>query len=138
MEIRWIEIAAFDPGELGLEDVPRLPAVSERYMIAQKLHASTDHSNQTRENNRSRDLIDILVIWAHLDEAARKRVKQACAEIFSLRDKQPWPPAVTIPDGWAQEYQKLADELGFEPSDVRDAAAAVNRVIEEIDSSDEQ
>jgi Nucleotidyl transferase AbiEii toxin, Type IV TA system len=54
-----------DPVALGLTPVDGLPVVTLAYMIAQKLHACTDH---TVPNDRARDLIDILLVWGLLAE----------------------------------------------------------------------
>ena len=48
-----------DVAALGLSPVGELPLVTLAYMLAQKLHACTDHSVPERENDRARDLIDI-------------------------------------------------------------------------------
>jgi hypothetical protein len=51
-----------DVAALGLSPVGELPLVTLAYMLAQKLHACTDHSFPNRENDRARDLIDILLV----------------------------------------------------------------------------
>src|ERR1700754_4660303 len=51
-----------DVAALGLTPVGELPLVTLAYMLAQKLHACTDHSVPERENDRARDLIDILLV----------------------------------------------------------------------------
>jgi hypothetical protein len=63
-------------------------------------------------------------------------VRDACVEIFRLRTKHSWPPTVTIYEDWPDRYAGLAADLGFEPSDVNDAAAAVQALIDAIDAAD--
>lgn len=81
-----------DVAALGLTPVGELPLVTLAYMLAQKLHACTDHSVPDRDNDRARDLIDILLVRRLLDEDDLADVRRACVEIFRLRDKHPWPP----------------------------------------------
>ncbi len=80
-----------DVAALGLSPVGELPLVTLAYMLAQKLHACTDHSLPNRENDRARDLIDILLVRRLLADDELPGVRRACVEIFRLRNKHPWP-----------------------------------------------
>lgn len=122
-----------DVAALGLSPVGELPLVTLAYMLAQKLHACTDHSVPERENDRARDLIDILLVHRLLADDELPDVRRACVEIFRLRDKHPWPPAVTVLPEWPAIYAvELAKTPGFTPAEVQQAAADVDRLIAEI------
>jgi hypothetical protein len=121
---------------LGLQQSEALPMVTAAYLIAQKLHACTDHSDLERPNDRFRDLIDILLIEATLGEDELPRIKRACLEIFELRDKQEWPPQVRIVEGWAEGYADLAQRLGHHVESVGDAKELVEDLIRRIDGSE--
>lgn len=133
LEVRWIDNRALDLAVVGLPSVESFAAVSRHYALAQKLHACTDRSHPTRENDRSRDLFDIIMLWAH--ETEPKLVREACVEIFASRDRQPWPPTVVVPPGWPDRYTRIAEEIDFEIKDVHEASELVNRIIAEIDAA---
>lgn len=123
-----------DVAALGLSPVGELPLVTLAYMLAQKLHACTDHSVPERENDRARDLIDILLVHRLLADDELQDVRRACVEIFRLRDKHPWPPSVTVLPEWPAIYAvELAKTPGFTPAEVEQAAADVDRLVAEID-----
>lgn len=123
-----------DVAALGLPTVGELPLVTLAYMLAQKLHACTDHSVPERENDRARDLIDILLVHRLLADDELPDVRRACVEIFRLRDKHRWPPSVTVRPEWPAIYAgELAKTPGFTPAEVEQAAAEVDRLIAEID-----
>ena len=125
-----------DVAALGLSPVGELPLVTLAYMLAQKLHACTDHSLPNRENDRARDLIDILLVRRLLADDELPGVRRACVEIFRLRDKHPWPPSVTVLPEWPIIYAgELAKTPGFTPVDVEQAAAHVDLLIAEIDGA---
>lgn len=113
---------------LGLDGLDRVPCVSVRYQMAQKLHACTE-----RENDRSRDLIDLLLLRGMLDADDLPHVRDACVEIFELRAKHAWPPTVVVFDAWRESFPREADDLGFAIDDVDQAAAAVQDLVAEID-----
>jgi len=71
-----------DVAALGLSPVGELPLVTLAYMLAQKLHACTDHSLPNRENDRARDLIDILLVRRLLADDELPGVRRACRVAF--------------------------------------------------------
>lgn len=121
-------VAAIPLDHLGLEGVDRVPCVSVRYQMAQKLHACTE-----RENDRSRDLIDLLLLRGMLDADDLPRVREACIEIFELRAKHAWPPTVAVFEAWRESFPREATDLGFPIEDVDQAATAVQDLVAEID-----
>lgn len=131
-----VENTFVDVAALGLSPVGELPLVTLAYLLAQKLHACTDHSLPNRDNDRARDLIDILLVRRLLADDELPGVRRACVEIFRLRDKHPWPPSVTVMPQWPMIYAaELAKAPGFTPAEVEQAAADVDRLIAEIDGA---
>jgi hypothetical protein len=125
-------VPAIPLGPFGLPGPEDVACVVVRYQIAQKLHACTEVFAEGPPNNRFRDLSDVLMLRALIDDMAR--VRDACVEIFRLRAKHSWPPTVTVFEGWTEQYAALAAELDFEPSDVDEAAAGVQALIDAIDA----
>jgi hypothetical protein len=119
---------------LGLDVPAEVPCVSVRYQIAQKLHACTDVPGPDKTNDRFRDLIDLLLLEELVDGQGWAAVRAACQELFTLRDKHPWPPDVTVFASWPDGYAALASELAFPIPDVSEAAEAVRALIARIRS----
>ncbi len=84
------------------------------------------------ENDRFRDLIDLLLLLRDLKPDLR-RVAAACREIFALRAKQAWPPSLTIEASWPEQYRALAIDQDFAVVEVADAVSEVRSLIEDID-----
>lgn len=125
-----------DPAALGLTAVGEIPLVTLAYLIAQKLHACTDHSIPHRDNDRARDLIDILLVSRILADDELGEVRRACVEIFRLRDKHSWPPPITVLPQWPAIYKaELTKIPGFSPTDVARAAADTEELIAAIDAA---
>jgi nucleotidyltransferase AbiEii toxin of type IV toxin-antitoxin system len=121
-------ISAFSLTQLGLEGPEQVACQSLRYQIATKLHAVTERF-QTGENDRFRDLIDLLLLGDLEPDLAQ--VAEACRDVFSARGKQFWPPHLSIEPSWPEQYRALAIEQGFS---IQDAAEAAERVQEMIDA----
>jgi Nucleotidyl transferase AbiEii toxin, Type IV TA system len=107
--------------------------LSIRYQIAQKLHACTEVFPLGRENDRFRDLIDLLLLRA-LDPDLTA-IRHACDDIFASRAKHAWPPTLDAPSSWAEPYARLAGELEFAITDLDEAARLVSEFIGEIDEA---
>lgn len=117
---------------LGLTGPAAVPCVAIRWQIAQKLHASTEMTADGRPNDRFRDLIDLLLLWELVPDDQRATLREACEEIFALRDKHSWPPVVTVFDHWPEPYRVLAEEVHFPITDVAEAADAVQAMIDVV------
>jgi type II secretory pathway pseudopilin PulG len=134
-QIHWTGNTFVDPARLGLPSPGELPLVTIAYLIAQKLHACTDHTDPERPNDRYRDLLDLILVDRLVGEDDRAGVREVCVEIFRLRDKHAWPPRITVPPEWPDGYRALAEQLGFAPIDVHQAAADVQAIIARIDAA---
>jgi hypothetical protein len=115
------------PGELLL--------VTIAYLIAQKLHACTDHTDPERPNDRYRDLIDLILVDRLVRDEDRSSVREVCVEIFRLRAKHAWPPRITVLPEWPDGYQSLAGQLSCGPADVHQATADVQAIVARIDGA---
>ena len=108
--------------------------VSLRYQVAQKLHACTEVFDEGRENDRFRDVMDILLVEDLLHDIGLDRVREAGVDIFTVRDKHTWPPIVTVYDSWRVPFAELARENGFTSEDIDEAAAALTALIAAIEA----
>lgn len=106
--------------------------VSLRYQVAQKLHACTEVFDEGRENDRFRDVMDILLLEDLIYDVGLPEVCEACVDVFTVRKKHQWPPTVTVYDSWRVPFAALARENGFAPHDVDEAAVALAALIAAI------
>lgn len=134
--LRYVAGALVDPSDLGLSSVGEVPVVTLAYLIAQKLHACTDHSGGDRQNDRARDLIDVLLVRRLLADGELVDVRRACEEIFRLRGTHDWPPSITVLPDWPEIYAvERATTPDFEPASVFEAAREVDALISAIDQA---
>ena len=122
-------ISAFSLSQLGLDGPERVACQSLRYQIATKLHAVTERF-QSGENDRFRDLIDLLLLRDLEPNLAQ--VAEACRDVFGARGKQLWPPSLSIEPSWPEQYQALAIEQGFKIQNVAEAVEQVQAMIDRI------
>jgi hypothetical protein len=115
---------------LGLSGPKTVPCLSLRYQIAQKIHACTERFDES-ENDRSRDLIDLILLRDLVEDLSA--VREACATTFTRRRKHPWPPELTIERSWPETYTAEARRYGFDVQTVDEAADLVRAFISEID-----
>ncbi len=119
--------------DFGLIGPDKVRCLSIRYQIAQKLHACTEEFPTGRENDRFRDLIDLLLLRALDPDLVA--IRHACVDIFGTRAEHDWPPTLTAPASWAEPYARLARELEFAVDDLDEAARLVREFIAEIDAA---
>jgi hypothetical protein len=106
--------------------------LSLRYQIAQKLHAVTQRFEE-RENDRFRDLIDLIICRDLVVDLAE--VREACVDTFDARGQHAWPPTLEVPDSWVEPYSAMAEEMDFPVTDVGAASAQVREFIGTIDGA---
>ena len=75
------------------------------------------------ENHRFTDVLDLQLLEELVGDWPA--VRTACEEVFRLRQKHPWPPAVTVFPSWADAYAASAVANHFPVIDVDEAAAKV-------------
>jgi hypothetical protein len=122
-------IGAFRLTRLGLDGPEQVICQSLRYQMATKLHAVTERFPD-RENDRFRDLIDLLLLRAL--EPDLGRVAEACREIFGERAKHSWPPRLTVEPSWPERYRALAVDQAFAIEDVEQAVELIRMLIDEL------
>jgi hypothetical protein len=123
---------SLNPLQVPLPEVAN--CVSLRYQVAQKLHACTEVFAKGRENDRFRDVMDVLLVEDLLHDVGLGLVREACVDIFTVRDKHTWPPTVTVYDSWRIPFAALARENRFTPDDIDEAAAALTALIAAIEA----
>jgi hypothetical protein len=52
-----------------------------------------------------------------------------------VRAKHPWPPTLTLYESWREPFRRLAQENGFQPEDIDEAGARLQRLIDDIDAA---
>jgi hypothetical protein len=88
-ELDRVQAIPLDPLQVPLPETAN--CVSLRYQAAQKLHACTEVFDEGRENDRFRDVMDILLVEDLLHDIGLARVRAACIDIFTVRQKHTWP-----------------------------------------------
>jgi hypothetical protein len=129
------DVPAFPLDFVGIKGPERIACIPLRYQLAQKAHACTEEMPNGKPNDRSRDLIDMILIRDMLDIDDLHAVRKACVETFEIREVHAWPPRVTIQDHWQEQFAREAAELGFEPDDVAEAVDRVHAIFDEIDAA---
>lgn len=121
---------------IGLEPHGPVYCLSLRYQIAQKIHACTDPLDGSRDNDRARDLVDLQLLALLLDVDDLSKVRAACVEIFSGRQRHAWPPAVRMWPAWPTLYNAAIANLGDDArSDVNEALEWLRQFVGAIDSA---
>jgi hypothetical protein len=120
--------------DFGLIGPERVRCLSIRYQIAQKLHACTEEFPAGRDNDRFRDLVDVLLLRALAPDLAS--IRHACVDIFTSRAKHSWPPTLNAPSSWVEPYARLAGELEFSIANLDEAATLAGEFIAEIDDAE--
>jgi hypothetical protein len=103
----------------------RAVAIPKSQQFAEKIHAYS-YSWTDRENNRSKDLVDLVVLIerGNLDP---KAVQQALVETFQRRKRHPLPAILQPPPAsWAKEFPSMAAEAGASTLDVDSAFKALD------------
>lgn len=124
-------VPALSVAEFGLTGPEFVTGLSLRYQIAQKLHACSEGFDD-RENERAHDLIDLLLMDELIEDHGG--VKKTCLDIFSVRGTHDWPSTLDVEPNWREVYPTFAAEPEFPITDVEEAVAAVQELIERIDA----
>jgi len=130
-DVEWVDAIALTD-VFGVTGPAQLPCLPLRFHVAQKLHGMTLPPRPGKQNERFRDLVDLLLMDAMLtqdDDALR----EACELVFSTRNTHPWPPDLTAaPPHWARPFAELAKELELPDTNVEAALASVRRLVARI------
>jgi hypothetical protein len=130
-DVEWVDAIALTDA-LGVTGPAQLPCLPLRFHVAQKLHGMTLPPRPGKQNERFRDLVDLLLMDAMIthDYAA---LREACELVFRNRNTHSWPPDLsTVPAHWAQPYARLAEELELADTDVDVALVRVRDFVARI------
>jgi len=109
----------------GIEPA-RVRAIPKAQQFAEKIHAYTFPWTD-RENTRSRDLVDMLLLIERGDLDITE-VRRALVETFRRRARQALPEDLPAPpSAWTEEFPAMALEAGVSTGDVAGAFAALVR-----------
>jgi hypothetical protein len=123
-EVEWVEAIVLTEA-FGVTGPAALPCLPLRFHVAQKLHGTTLPPRPGKQNERFRDLIDLLLLEAMFthDYVA---LRDACELVFRSRNTHPWPPSLdAMPPHWAEPFAQLARDLGLPERDVETALVRV-------------
>lgn len=120
--------------EFGITGPEELECISLRHHVAQKFHAMTRPMPEGKQNDRFRDLVDLLMMRAFVTDCPALR--QACEEVFARRGTHPWPPAITPPGHWREPFARMAAENDLPIRDFDAAAAEIQQFVDEVVSAE--
>ena len=126
-EVDLVEPAITALAEMGLPMAPRVRCLGINEQVAQKLHACTG----TQREDRARDVLDILLVET-LGKLDPVRTRIAAERIFAARATHAFPPSPSLPVGWRQELETLAQELGYPTTNAKEIEAKFAAVVEAI------
>ncbi|MDR2620173.1 MAG: nucleotidyl transferase AbiEii/AbiGii toxin family protein [Propionibacteriaceae bacterium] len=131
----------------GLPTPDYLVGLAMRYQIAQKVHAATDpHEPPVYVNERARDVVDLLLIKALVDDTGEPTlaaIREAIRDIFSVRAAEaqvlkrlvrPWPVRLVAYPHWRESFDKAAAATGLMMT-LEDAVGLVNVWLDEVDAA---
>ena len=130
-DVEWVDAIALTDA-LGVTGPAQLPCLPLRFHVAQKLHGMTLPPRPGKQNERFRDLVDLLLMDAMIthDHAA---LREACELVFRNRNTHSWPPDLsTVPAHWVQPFARLAEELELAETDVEVALVRVRDFVARI------
>ena len=133
-------------GYFGVHPAAELAGITLAYQVGQKLHACSDpHQPPRFNNNRVRDIVDLLLIrdafYAQPTDLGPLRV--AVEDVFAARAAEAtdlglpsrmWPPLIVSNPLWEDEYDRPATEVRISYS-LDDAIRQVNQWVEQIRTS---
>ena len=123
-------VPAFSLEPFGIEGPEYLPCMALPKQIAQKLHAVTEVLDDGKENDRFRDLVDIVMLSVLVPPSAELRA--VCEETFHIRGKHGWPPnIVTYPD-WVEPMEQRAEEMGLDQKTAEEIVLYVRDYVQVI------
>jgi hypothetical protein len=131
VDVEWVDAFALTDA-LGVTGPAQLPCLPLRFHVAQKLHGMTLPPRSGKQNERFRDLVDLLLMDTMIthDYVA---LRAACELVFRNRNTHAWPPDLsTVPAHWAQPFARLAEELELVETDLEAAILRVRNFVARI------
>jgi hypothetical protein len=130
-DVEWVDAIALTD-VFGVTGPAQLPCLPLRFHVAQKLHGMTLPPRPGKQNERFRDLVDLLLMKALItrDYGA---IREACELVFRNRNTHPWPPDLNaLPAHWARPFTQLAGELELPETDIEPALVRVRDFVAQI------
>jgi hypothetical protein len=130
-DVEWLEAIVLTDA-FGVTGPTLLPCLPLRFHVAQKLHGMTLPPRPGKQNERFRDLVDLLLMEALVthDYAA---FREACELVFRSRNTHAWPPNLeAMPPHWAAPFTQLAEELELRETDIETALIRVRSFVERM------
>ncbi|MGH9345664.1 MAG: nucleotidyl transferase AbiEii/AbiGii toxin family protein [Vicinamibacterales bacterium] len=130
-DVEWVEAITLTDA-FGVTGPAQLPCLPLRFHVAQKLHGMTLPPRPGRQNERFRDLVDLLLMEG-LVTGDYGGLRDACELVFRSRNTHAWPPDLdAMPSHWAAPFTRLAEELELRATDVETALIRVRRFVDRI------
>ena len=130
-DVEWVDAIALTDA-FGVTGPAQLPCLPLRFHVAQKLHGMTLPPRPGKQNERFRDLVDLLLIEA-LVPHDYPALRTACELVFGSRHTHAWPPNLdAVPPHWAAPFTQLARELELRDTDVDAALIRVRNFVGRI------
>ena len=130
-----VDVVTVAVAELGFVDPTDVPCLSVRYQIAQKIHACTDPLGGERPNDRAHDLADLILLEELVDDADLAAVRDACVDVFAVRGRHIWPPALVAPAHWPALWDEILETDAVVEESLPEAVDRVRALIVRIDEA---
>ena len=131
VDVEWVDAIALTDA-FGVTGPSQLPCLPLRFHVAQKLHGMTLPPRPGKQNERFRDLVDLLLMDAMVTHGYAA-LRDACELVFRNRNTHSWPPDLSIvPAHWVQPFARLAEELELVETDLEAAILRVRNFVARI------
>ena len=130
-DVEWVDAIALTD-VFGVTGPTQLPCLPLRFHVAQKLHGMTLPPRPGKQNERFRDLVDLLLMETMIrhDHAS---LREACELVFRSRNTHAWPPDLDVlPVHWTKPFAVLAEELELPETDLDAALISVRGFVQRI------
>ena len=131
MEVEMVE--GLDLSYFRFDFPERVSCLSLYAQAAQKIHAVSRPPRPGWQNERFKDLVDLLLIEELIQD--REALRSACEEVFATRGTHAWPPFIEAPASWADPFRRMASEVGLPVADVHQAAFRIRRLLNDVEPS---
>ena len=126
-------IKAIDLSALRLHGPAVVPCLPLHHQLAQKIHGMTQPPKEGRRNERSKDLIDVLLIDAFVGDLSELR--RTCVSVFAARGTHEWPPTLEVYEHWRDEFGRLAAEYGLQVGSLEGGVMKARELIASVEST---
>lgn len=137
VEDHRLEVDLVEPLDLSrfrIALVDGLSCLSLRYHMAHKLHGVTRPTTEEFLNERVNDFVDVFLLRELIADDDRASLRDACVEVFAVRDQHRWPPSFDPPDFWRDEFEEHGEALGLPVRSFGDAVEDLRGYISFIDA----